>query len=85
MSLLDDLTLRRGDAVMTARGVRVFRGSTRWPLRHRDFVRVGETSLSPSARAALATLDRLNAHTQRARAAAREAAAARIELRAGLL
>lgn len=78
MSLLQDLTMRRGDAVMTTKGVRVFRGATRWPLRQRDFVRVGDTKLSPAARAALATLDRLNARTQRAREAARQAAAARL-------
>ena len=81
MSLLDDLTMRRGDAVMTAKGVRVFRGATRWPLRQRDFVRVGKTDLSPQARAALATLDRLNARTQRAREAARQAAAAKLSPR----
>ncbi|QLP97713.1 MAG: DUF2865 domain-containing protein [Rhodoblastus sp.] len=85
MSLLDDLTLRRGDAIVTAKGVRVFRGATRWPLRHRDFVRVGETKLSPGARAALATIDRLNARAQRARAAARDAAAARVEGGSGVL
>lgn len=84
MSLLDDLTLRRGDAIMTAKGVRVFRGATRWPLRQRDFVRVGDTKLSAGARAALATLDRLNARTQRARAAARDAAA-QISPRSGVL
>lgn len=78
MSLLDDLTMRRGDAVMTAKGVRVFKGATRWPLRQRDFVRVGQSKLSPQSRAALATLDRLNARTQRAQEAARQAAAARL-------
>ncbi len=38
LSLLRDLTLRRGDAVMTARGFRVFHGAARFPYRRTDFV-----------------------------------------------
>ena len=37
-SLLHDFTLRRGDAVMTATGVRVFHGGARFPYRRSDFV-----------------------------------------------
>lgn len=85
MSLLDDVTMRRGDAVMTAKGVRVFRGATRWPLRQRDFVRIGETKMSRASRAALATLDRLNARAKRAQEAARQAAASRISPRGDVL
>lgn len=85
MSLLDDVTMRRGDAVMTVKGVRVFRGSTRWPLRERDFVRLAQTKLSPASRAALATLDRLNARTTRAQEAARQAAASRLTTRGDIL
>jgi hypothetical protein len=38
LSLLRDFTLRRGDAVMTARGIRVFHGSQHYPYRRDDFV-----------------------------------------------
>jgi hypothetical protein len=38
LSLLHDFTLRRGDAVMTARGVRVFHGSGHFPYRRGDFI-----------------------------------------------
>ena len=37
-SLLHDFTLRRGDAVMTARGVRVFHGGAHYPFRSQDFM-----------------------------------------------
>ena len=38
LSVLRDLTLRRGDAVMTARGFRVFHGAARFPYRRTDFL-----------------------------------------------
>jgi hypothetical protein len=38
LSLLRDLTLRRGDAVMTTGGFRVFHGGRRFPYRREDFV-----------------------------------------------
>lgn len=56
--LLEDLTLRRGDGVMTEAGMRVFRGATRWPLRKRDFARVGDIDLPKQARSALDAIDR---------------------------
>ncbi len=37
-SLLRDFTLRRGDAVMTAQGFRVFHGGAHYPFRRQDFV-----------------------------------------------
>ena len=58
MSLLADLTLRRGDGVMTPEGMRVFRGATRWPLRKRDFARVNDIDLPKPAISALAAVDR---------------------------
>ena len=58
MRLLDDLTLRRGDGVMTEAGLRVFRGATRWPLRKRDFARVNAIDLPKPAISALAAVDR---------------------------
>jgi hypothetical protein len=45
VSLRKDFTLRKGDAVMTSNGMRIFRGAKRWPYRQRDFV-----SLSKSRR-----------------------------------
>ncbi len=38
LSVLRDLTLRRGDAIMTARGFRVFHGAARFPYRRTDFL-----------------------------------------------
>lgn len=38
VSIYADRTLRRGDAVMTADGVRVFAGSSSWPYTAGDFV-----------------------------------------------
>jgi hypothetical protein len=38
MSLLRDLTLRRGDAVMTSSGLQVYHGSESFPHRRSDFV-----------------------------------------------
>ncbi|WP_158806952.1 DUF2865 domain-containing protein [Beijerinckia sp. L45] len=38
LSLLHDFTLRRGDAVMTPRGVRIFHGSGHFPYRRTDFL-----------------------------------------------
>lgn len=38
VSIYEDKTLRRGDAVMTADGVRIFSGSSSWPYTAGDFV-----------------------------------------------
>jgi hypothetical protein len=56
MSLLRDLTLRRGDGVMTAQGVKVFRGSARWPLRDRDFLALSDGDVSRERRSAFDAL-----------------------------
>jgi hypothetical protein len=44
VSIYNDRTLRRGDSVMTAQGLRVFRGSSRFPYRPSDFVSLAEAS-----------------------------------------
>ena len=40
VSIYEDRTLRRGDAVMLADGIHVFRGEGTWPHRPGDFVRL---------------------------------------------
>ncbi len=42
-SLLRDFTLRRGDAVVTSTGVKVFHGGGHYPYRQADFVRLAES------------------------------------------
>ncbi len=42
-SLLHDFTLRRGDAVMTSAGVKVFHGGSRFPYRRNDFVKLEQS------------------------------------------
>ena len=42
-SLLHDFTLRRGDAVVTASGVKVFHGGAHFPYRQVDFVRLAQS------------------------------------------
>lgn len=42
-SLLRDFTLRRGDAVMTARGFQVFHGGAHYPFRRTDFVALAKS------------------------------------------
>ena len=42
-SLLHDFTLRRGDAVMTARGFKVFHGGAHYPFRRQDFVALNQS------------------------------------------
>jgi hypothetical protein len=42
-SLLHDFTLRRGDAVMTSRGMRIFHGASRYPYQRRDFVALSQS------------------------------------------
>jgi hypothetical protein len=44
VSIYNDRTLRRGDSVMTAQGLRVFRGSSHFPYRPSDFVSLTEAS-----------------------------------------
>ena len=42
-SLLRDFTLRRGDAVMTSAGFKVFHGATRFPYKRTDFVKLEQS------------------------------------------
>ena len=60
VSIYEDRTLRRGDAVMTAEGVRIFAGSASWPYRAGDFVGLKDAkSLDRDASKVLAQLDKL--------------------------
>lgn len=42
VSLFEDRTLRRGDAVMTAKGLRIFAGSRSFPYAEADFVALSD-------------------------------------------
>ena len=42
-SLLHDFTLRRGDAVMTSKGFKVFHGASRFPYKRNDFVTLAQS------------------------------------------
>lgn len=42
VSIFQDKTLRRGDAVMTRHGVRIFAGSSNWPYQDADFVAIAD-------------------------------------------
>jgi hypothetical protein len=56
--LMDDESLRRGDAVMTANGIRIFMGSSGTPHAPRDFSKLSEIKgFSKNERKALAALD----------------------------
>jgi hypothetical protein len=44
VSIYNDRTLQRGDSVMTAQGLRVFKGSSRFPYHASDFVPLAEAS-----------------------------------------
>ena len=44
VTIYNDHTLRRGDSVMTAQGLRVFKGSPHFPYRASDFVSLAEAS-----------------------------------------
>ena len=58
VSIYADTTLRRGDAVMTGKGLRIFDGSRTFPYRPADFTALAMTrSLDRSARKALVDYD----------------------------
>ena len=58
-SLLHDFTLRRGDAVMTGGGVKVFHGGGHFPYRQGDFVALSKSSdVHDRARAMFHAIDR---------------------------
>ena len=61
-SLLRDFTLRRGDAVMTARGVQVFHGGTHYPYSRRDFVALARSpDVRPADRHTFHAIERASA------------------------
>jgi hypothetical protein len=58
VTIYTDKTLRRGDAVMTTNGMRVFNGSTSWPYKTDDFVALATApKLSSSLRKQLHAID----------------------------
>lgn len=63
-SLLHDFTLRRGDAVMTARGFQVFHGGARYPFKRTDFVALAKShDVRGSDRAAFQRIERASLTT----------------------
>ena len=59
VSIYEDRTLRRGDAVMTVNGIRIFAGSKSWPYRAKDFLALGQAPhLSSQLRNVLVELDK---------------------------
>ena len=63
VSIFQDRTLRRGDAVMTAKGIRIFAGSSSWPYRDADFVAISAAGhMDKSYQRVLLDLDRLQRH-----------------------
>ena len=60
VSIFQDKTLRRGDAVMTAKGIRIFAGSNSWPYQDRDFVALADArQLDKGLQKVLLDLDRM--------------------------
>lgn len=60
VSIFNDKTLRRGDAVMTRHGMRIFAGSNNWPYRDNDFVALADAGrLDKGIQTTLISLDRL--------------------------
>ncbi len=59
ISLLKDYTLRKGDGVMTPKGIRLFRGAQHWPYKRNDFMSLAEAQdLTGTDRGALAAIER---------------------------
>ncbi len=60
VSILEDTTLRRGDAVMTEKGMRIFVGSSAGPHTREDFVDLARSDrlVSKTTEKVLADLDR---------------------------
>ncbi|WP_131115007.1 hypothetical protein [Lichenihabitans psoromatis] len=57
-TIFTDKTLQRGDAVMTASGMRVFNGSTSWPYNNDDFVALASAKqMKPAMRKELNAID----------------------------
>jgi hypothetical protein len=61
VSLFEDKTLQRGDAVMTAKGLRIFAGSRSFPFVESDFVALSKADwVSSNQRKPLLEIDQLN-------------------------
>lgn len=61
VALFHDPTLRKGNSIMTAVGVRVFRGAHKPPYDMEDFLDLAQSSLPREARDTLMAIDRANA------------------------
>ncbi len=60
VSLLEDRTLKRGDVVMTANGIRVFAGSASFPYTKANFIELAAAKdLNKDTAKVLAEVDRL--------------------------
>ena len=59
--LLRDMTLRKGDTVMTANGFMVFQGSRHLPYAREDFVALAAASIPRDQRATLMEMERASA------------------------
>ena len=58
VALLQDFTLRKGDGVMTPKGIKVFRGAQHWPYKRNDFLSLAETrDVTGLDRGALAAIE----------------------------
>ena len=55
--VLDDFTLRKGDAIMTPSGIMVFRGAGHSPFSQDDFTTLANAALPKDRRAVLATIE----------------------------
>ncbi|MGA2793334.1 MAG: hypothetical protein ABSE69_07325, partial [Roseiarcus sp.] len=64
VALFHDLTLRKGDSIMTAAGVRVFRGAHKPPYDMDDFIDLAQSSLPREARDTLMAMDAANARSR---------------------
>lgn len=61
VSITRDFTLRKGDAIMTKQGFRVFRGAARWPYRPHDFTTLAQArNFSREERAKLREIERIS-------------------------
>ncbi len=56
--LLDDITLRKGDSIMTPSGFEVFRGAGRSPHTQGDFISLARAAMPADKRAVLAAIER---------------------------
>jgi hypothetical protein len=57
-SLLDDPTLRKGDSIMTPKGILVFRGAGRMPYDQNDFTNLADAAMPRDKREILAAIER---------------------------